>query len=69
MVGIAIYQSKALFMADHRLTKIFKFIKGLVHNLQKKQAGTPLYGFIQTILKAEVNVGLRNIKLRKSPSE
>ena len=27
------------------------------------------YGFIQTILKAEVNVGMRNIDLRNSPSE
>ena len=36
--------------------------------INKKQAGAPLqvlwYGFIQTILKAEVNVGFRN-----SPSE
>ena len=33
-VGIAIYQLKALFNANYYLTKHFKFIKGLVHNLQ-----------------------------------
>ena len=27
------------------------------------------YRFIQTILKAEVNVGMHNIDLRNSPSE
>ena len=34
-VGIAIYQSKALFKAYQRLAENFKFIKGLVHNLHK----------------------------------
>ncbi len=34
-VGIALHQWKALFKAYHRLTENFKFIKGLVYNLQK----------------------------------
>jgi len=42
-----------------------------VHNLQKTGRRTLVlwYGFIQTILKAEVNVGLSNIEIRNSPSE
>ena len=42
-VGIAIYRSKAFFKAYHHLALNFKFIKGSVYNLQKKQAGAPLY--------------------------
>jgi len=46
-------------------------MEGLVHNLQKTGRHPHVLwdGFIQTILKAEVIVGLRNIKIRNSPSE
>ena len=37
MVGIDLYQSKGLFKAYPRLAQNFKFIKGLVHNLQKNR--------------------------------
>ena len=36
-VGIALHQWKALFQAYHRLAENFKFIKGLVHNLDIKK--------------------------------
>ena len=50
---------------------LIKFIKGLVHNLQKTGRCTLFrwYCFIQTILKAEVNVGLSNIEICNSPTE
>ena len=68
---IAIYQSKGLFKAYPRLAENFKFIKGLVHNLQKTVMRTLVqgYDFIQTTFRSEVNVGMRNIDLRNNPSE
>ena len=67
-VGIALHKSKALFKAYHRLAEYFKFIKGLVHNLHKTGRRTlVLYGFIQTILKAEVNVGCAILKFATAP--
>ena len=53
------------------MKKIFKFIKGLVNNLQKTGIRTLVqwYGFIQAILKAGVNVGMSNIDMRNNPSE
>ena len=43
----------------------------MLPNLQKTGRRTLVlwYGFIQTILKAEVNVGMRNIDMHNSPSD
>ena len=68
-MGIALHQWKALFKAYHRLPESLKFIKGLVHNLHKTGRRTLVlrYGFIQTTLKAEVNVGCAILKFATAP--
>ena len=53
----------------HPLAENFKFIKGLVHNLHKTGRRTLVlwYGFIQTIFKAEENMGCAILKFATAP--
>ena len=52
---------------SRKIFALHKFIKGLVHNLQKTIMCTHVqrYVFIQTIFKVKVNLGMRNIEMNK----